>query len=133
MPKISGEKLRAMQLPLPSLPEQRAIAEALGDVDALLGALDRLIAKKRDLKQATMQQLLTGQTRLPGFNGEWEVKRVLELGDVVTGGTPRTDVTIFWGDGYPWITPTDISAHRDMFSSERSITRKRIGFDRKRS
>ena len=50
-------------------------------MDALLGGLDRLIAKKRDLKQAAMQQLLTGQTRLPGFHGEWEVKR---LGDVLT-------------------------------------------------
>ena len=52
--------------------EQRAIAGTLSDVDALLGALDELIAKKRDLKQATMQQLLTGQTRLPGFHGEWD-------------------------------------------------------------
>ena len=59
--------------PVPPLPEQRAIAGALGDVDALIGALDQLIAKKRDLKQAAMQQLLTGQTRLPGFSGEWEV------------------------------------------------------------
>ena len=55
-----------------SEPEQRAIATALTDVDALLSGLDRLIAKKRDLKQATMQQLLTGKTRLPGFEGEWE-------------------------------------------------------------
>ena len=68
-------------MPFLHLPEQRAIAEALSDVDALLGALDRLIAKKRDLKQAAMQQLLTGQTRLPGFHGEWEVKT---LGDVPT-------------------------------------------------
>ena len=59
--------------------EQRAIAGALSDVDGLIGGLDRLIAKKRDLKQAAMQQLLTGQTRLPGFHGEWEVK---QLGDV---------------------------------------------------
>jgi type I restriction enzyme S subunit len=56
----------------PSFPEQTAIAGALGDVDALVRALERLIAKKRDLKQAAMQQLLTGQTRLPGFTGEWE-------------------------------------------------------------
>ena len=49
------------------LHEQRAIAGALSDVDALLAKLDALIAKKRDLKQAAMQQLLTGQTRLPGF------------------------------------------------------------------
>ena len=61
-------------------PEQRAIATALSDVDGLLGGLDRLIAKKRDLKQAAMQQLLTGQTRLPGFHGEWEVKRLGEIG-----------------------------------------------------
>jgi type I restriction enzyme S subunit len=48
-------------------------------VDGLLGGLDQLIAKKRDLKQAAMQQLLTGQTRLPGFHGEWEVKTFGEL------------------------------------------------------
>ena len=65
--------------------EQRAIAVALGDVDALLGGLDQLIAKKRDLKQAAMQQLLTGQTRLPGFHGEWEVKRLGEISTVKTG------------------------------------------------
>ena len=59
---------------VPPKPEQRAIAEALSDVDGLLGGLDRLVAKKRDLKQAAMQQLLTGQTRLPGFQGEWKVK-----------------------------------------------------------
>ena len=73
------------RIPSPTPPEQRAIAEALSDVDALLGALDRLIAKKRDLKQAAMQQLLTGQTRLPGFHGEWEVKTLGELGDVPNG------------------------------------------------
>ena len=73
--------MRNLVVALPPLPEQRAIAEALSDVDELLGGLDRLIAKKRDLKQAAMQQLLTGQTRLPGFHVEWEVKT---LGDVAT-------------------------------------------------
>jgi type I restriction enzyme S subunit len=62
----------------PTEVEQRAIAAALNDIDALLAGLDRLIAKKRDLKLAAMQQLLTGQTRLPGFQGEWEVKRLGE-------------------------------------------------------
>ena len=71
--------LRAYRFPAPPLPEQHAIATALSDVDGLLGGLDRLIAKKRDLKQAAMQQLLTGQTRLPGFHGEWEVNTVAEL------------------------------------------------------
>jgi type I restriction enzyme, S subunit len=63
----------------PPFPEQCAIAEALSDVDALLAKLCRLIAKKCDLKQAAMQQLLTGQTRIPGFHGEWEVKTFGEL------------------------------------------------------
>ena len=75
-PKLMNDVMKRIEVPLPPLPEQRAIAAALGDVDALLGGLDRLIAKKRDLKQAAMQQLLTGQTRLPGFHGEWEVKRL---------------------------------------------------------
>jgi type I restriction enzyme S subunit len=72
-------ELRQYPLPLPPLPEQRAIATALSDVDALLTKLDALISKKRDLKLATMQQLLTGQTRLPGFSGDWAVKRLGEL------------------------------------------------------
>ncbi|MFM8717506.1 MAG: restriction endonuclease subunit S [Spartobacteria bacterium] len=78
---LGGSRFERLRLAWPTEPEQRAIAEALSDVDGLLGGLDRLIAKKRDLKQAAMQQLLTGQTRLPGFHGEWEVKR---LGDMAT-------------------------------------------------
>ena len=73
--------LRAYELPLPPMKEQLDIATALADMDALISGLDQLIAKKRDIKQATMQQLLTGQTRLPGFSGEWEVK---SLGDLET-------------------------------------------------
>ena len=81
VPTLNRNDAHSHPIALPSNPaEQRAIAAALSDVDALLGGLDRLIAKKRDLKQAAMQQLLTGQTRLPGFSGAWEVKR---LGDVV--------------------------------------------------
>ena len=79
VPYLNKQSCNSVVIPLPSLPEQRAIARALGDVDALLGALEQLIAKKRDLKQAAMQQLLTGQKRLPGFNGEWEVKTLGEI------------------------------------------------------
>jgi type I restriction enzyme S subunit len=91
--------------------EQRAIAEALSDVDALISALDRLIAKKRDLKQAAMQQLFTGQKRLPGFSGEWEIKR---LGDCLMS---RPDYGINapavpFSDRLPtYVRITDISEH----------------------
>jgi type I restriction enzyme S subunit len=71
---VSTIDLASIIIPLPSLiKEQRAIATTLSDVDALIAALDKLIAKKRHLKTATMQQLLTGKKRLPGFGeGKWE-------------------------------------------------------------
>ena len=70
--KINMQDIGSIPIPVPkSTKEQRAIATALSDVDSLLDGLDRLIAKKRDIKQAAMQQLLTGKTRLPGFEGEW--------------------------------------------------------------
>jgi type I restriction enzyme S subunit len=74
----NGRILSAVVLPVPPLPEQKAIAEVLGDVDRLINACDKLIAKKRDIKQGAMQELLTGRSRLPGFSGEWEVKNLLE-------------------------------------------------------
>ena len=83
---ISKQALRDVRIPLPSPSEQRAIAEALSDVDGMLAALEALIAKKRAIKQAAMQQLLTGKTRLPGFNGSWETKRLGELIHLVPSG-----------------------------------------------
>ena len=78
--------LRSFQIALPGEErEQRAIATALSDVDALIAGLDKLIAKKRDLKQAAMQQLLTGQTRLPGFSGERVVKSLGDIANIKTG------------------------------------------------
>jgi type I restriction enzyme S subunit len=77
--RANVQQIRNFVVPMPPPPEQRAIAAALTDGDALLDGLDRLIAKKRDLKQAAMQELLTGQTRLPGFTGKWEGKRLVEV------------------------------------------------------
>ncbi len=76
---ISKQALRDVRIPLPPLSEQRAIAEALSDVDGMLAALEALISKKRAVKQAAMQQLLTGKSRLPGFSGAWETKRLGEF------------------------------------------------------
>jgi type I restriction enzyme S subunit len=71
--------LKDLRIPAPPLHEQQAIAAVLRDVDEQLSVLDRIIAKSRDLKQAAMQQLLSGQSRLPGFHDEWEVATVSEL------------------------------------------------------
>jgi len=80
IPKINRVELAEFVVALPCLPEQRAIAAALSDVDALLVSLDALIAKKRDLKQAALQQLLTGKQRLPGFGGEKPAYKETEVG-----------------------------------------------------
>lgn len=80
-PQISLPQVRHTMIPMPSLSEQRAIAEALSDIDALIRSLDELIAKKRNIKQAAMQQLLTGKRRLPGFSGEWKNVRIGDVAD----------------------------------------------------
>ncbi len=108
---IGQQNLSLVVAPIPPVPEQRAIAEALSDVDALLGALERLIAKKRDLKQAAMQQLLTGQTRLPGFHGEWEVKRLGEVGGFAKGSGIKKDEVV--ADGLPCIRYGEIYTHHN--------------------
>jgi restriction endonuclease S subunit len=92
-PKLMNDVMKQVEIPLPhSIAEQRAIAAALTDVDRLVDGLDSLIAKKRGLKQAAMLQLLTGQVRLPGFNGEWQVRQLAEVvvirkGQLITRAT----------------------------------------------
>lgn len=81
IPTMSQEKLYSQLIACPmDIAEQRAIAEALSDVDGLIAALDKKIAKKRLLKQGAMQQLLTGKKRLPGFTDVWVEKTLGEIG-----------------------------------------------------
>ena len=101
MASLNTQILKAVCVVLPATPEQRAIAEALSDVDGLLVALEALIAKKRAIKQAAMQQLLTGKTRLPGFCGGWETKRLGDIGPFSKGrGIKREDVSF---EGLPCV------------------------------
>jgi len=88
--KINLGPISDILLTLPCAAEQHAIATALTDVDALLDGLDRLIFKKRDLKQAAMQQLLTGRMRLPGFTEEWEERTLSDFGATYGGLTGKT-------------------------------------------
>lgn len=119
---LPREKLVTVPLPRPPATEQRAITAALSDVDALLAKIDQLIAKKRDLKQAAMQQLLTGRTRLPGFSDPWREQAIGELAEIVSGATPRTGVREYWDGGIPWCTPTDITASTAKFLKETDRT-----------
>jgi type I restriction enzyme S subunit len=103
---------------LPGIDEQKRIASALSDVDALISSLDKLIAKKRDIKQAAMQQLLTGRRRLPGFKCTMERVRLGNIAQIVGGGTPRTGVAEYWDGEIRWCTPSDITACRGKYLAE---------------
>ncbi len=118
---------RELFISIPSLPEQKAIAEALSDTDAFITALDAVIEKKRLLKQGTMQQLLTGKTRLEGFTEKWVTKTLGDLANVVGGGTPSTFNSEYWNGHINWFTPTEIGKNKYSFESVRKITKK--GFD----
>jgi len=115
--------LKGYRLSLPPFPEQRSIAIVLSDMDALLGTLDQLIAKKRDLKQATMQQLLTGKKRLPGFDSEWEVKKLGDVAEMGSGGTPATSITDYYDGDIPWVSISDMTkGGKFILSTDRNLT-----------
>ncbi len=111
LPAIGSGDLKSISFAMPtSSEEQRAIAAALSDADGVVAGLERLIAKKRLIKQGAMQDLLTARRRLPGFTDAWEAKR---LGDLLTsvtgGGTPSRTRTEFWDGQIPWMTVKDFA------------------------
>jgi type I restriction enzyme, S subunit len=103
VPHINLGILRHVPISCPSLLEQEAIAQALSDADALIESLEQLIAKKRQVKQGAMQELLTGKKRLEGFSGEWEVKKLGEVCEIVMGQSPSSSAYNISGIGLPLI------------------------------
>jgi type I restriction enzyme, S subunit len=113
---LPREKFLEVPMPVPPPPEQCAIATVLSDVDGLLSGLDRLIAKKRDLKQAAVQQLLAGQIRLPGFHGEWELKRLGDVAHIKTGSRNNEDKV---EDGqYPFFVRSEVVERINSYSHD---------------
>jgi type I restriction enzyme S subunit len=115
--QITNKSLNSFKVPLPPTDEERTeIANALSDVDALLAILDQVIAKKRNLKQAVMQQLLTGKIRLPGFSGEWVVKRLGEIAQIKTGSRNNEDKV---EDGqYPFFVRSEFVERINSYSHD---------------
>jgi type I restriction enzyme S subunit len=113
VPHINLGILRAIPVPQPPLREQRAIATALGDADALIESLEQLLVKKRQIKQGAMQELLTGKKRLPGFAGEWEIKRLGTLAKIQRGASPRPIENPIWFDdnsAVGWVRISDVTS-----------------------
>ncbi|MGL6350598.1 MAG: restriction endonuclease subunit S, partial [Aeromonas sp.] len=122
--EITLASLKEIKIPVPRYKEeQKVIADALSDIDELIAGLEQLIAKKQAIKTATMQQLLTGRTRLPQFalrpDGttkgyktselgqipeDWEIKQIIQFTDCTAGGTPSTSIASYWGGEHPWMS-----------------------------
>ncbi|MBF8766307.1 restriction endonuclease subunit S [Pseudomonas putida] len=96
---INTDDVVNLLVPVPPVAEQHAIAIALSEMDTLISSLDQLIAKKRDIKLASMQQLLTGQKRLPGFSGKWKVKRLGDVASFLKGkGLAKSELVPYGAD-----------------------------------
>lgn len=124
---IDLSNLREFELSIPtSRREQSAIAAALSDADSLITSLQKLIAKKKAIKQGAMQELLTGKRRLPGFDEKWNSKQLDDICEVINGGTPSTSVADYWGGNILWCTPTDITGceSKYIWKTAATITRK---------
>ena len=136
--RVSPEKFWKLSIPLPSLPEQQKIAECLSSLDALISAEGRKLAALRDHKRGLMQQLFPqpGETqprlRFPEFRdkGGWEEKAISELGEVITGSTPSTTRSEYYGGDRQFVSPADISELR--FVRETKTTLTELGFQQTR-
>ena len=93
---------------VPANPEQKNIAEALSDMDELISSLEKLIEKKKAIKQGAMQELLTGKRRLPGFSMPWIHVNISDLAEIYSGGTPDTSNSDYWGGNIPWMNSGEL-------------------------
>ena len=107
---VSKSAIKDTYIVVPSKSEQTRIATALSNVDALISELDKLIEKKRAIKQGAMQQLLTGKKRLKGFSEPWVEKKLGEDATILRGGSPRPigDYITDSQDGLNWIKIGDV-------------------------
>lgn len=106
-----------LPISLPSLSEQKRIALALSNIDALISELGKLIEKKRAIKQGAMQQLFTGKQRLRGFSEPWVEKKLGEICEFQNGYTPSKAVNSFWENGtIPWFRMEDIRTNGRILS-----------------
>lgn len=159
VPSLNASTIESVFNSFPKLEEQTAIANALSDVDALLSELEKLIAKKQAIKTATMQQLLTGKTRLPPFAykesviyadgdkqgqikgtkpselGEipedWEVVTIESLCDLATGSTPSTNNVDNYGTEYLFTSPADLKGQKYIENTVKKLSHAGWSISRK--
>ena len=128
VPGVNRNDLHTIKVPVPPKSEQQKIARILSTWDKAIATTEKLIENSKAQKKALMQQLLTGKVRLPGFLGQWRKTTIKQMGTVVSGGTPDTQMPGYWNGNILWTTPTDITAlsTRYISNTARKITRKGV-------
>lgn len=131
---LNKQLLLNLLVPFPALSEQNKIADALFSTDSLIISLDKAIAKKRQIKEGLMQQLLTGEAVIPEYSGEWQKKRVGDIGFTYSGLTGKTKNDFGHGEAQ-YITflnvlnnpvlKTDVFEKVDVRSDERQNAAKK--------
>lgn len=124
-PNITSQDIREFKIAYPSRDEQEQISESLSCIDSLIRSLDQLIAKKRDIQQAAIQQLLTGQTRLSGFSGDWISTTLGEATTFLSGGTPSRSNDAYWDGDIPWISATSLRCS-EIWRSDSNVTEEAV-------
>lgn len=124
---VGMQILKQLSILIPPIQEQQGIAEVLSDMDDLKNLIDKLIEKKKKIKEGTMELLLTGKKRLEGFSEEWEVKKLGEVTEVQTGSTPSTRDSSNYGNEYLFVSPVDLGKRKYITNTEKKLSSK--GFD----
>jgi len=128
--ELSKTMLEKFKVPLPPFFEQQGVIEVLSCVDLAVQRIDEAIAQAQRLKKGLMQQLLTEgighkefrETPIGKMAKDWEILRIKELGEVVTGTTPSTSVKQYWNGECPFVTPTDFTEDKYVYRTERTVT-----------
>jgi type I restriction enzyme S subunit len=123
---IGLDYFRRMEVPLPDLNEQKEIAETLTDIDNLITTLVRQMNKRQAIKQGTMQQLLTGRTRLPGFSDDWKPVRLRDAG-VTYGGLVGKNKSDFGTGSGSFVTFMEVMAGARLLGLRLERVRVRSG------
>lgn len=113
----NGRVLSSIEIPLPQKEEQIAIAETLASFEEYISDLSELIEKKKAIRDGAIEDLISGRTRLAGFNKAWIDTTINAIArDVITGGTPSTSHPEYWGGEIPWLASTEI--HQKLIKRE---------------
>ncbi|HBY5249084.1 TPA: restriction endonuclease subunit S, partial [Klebsiella pneumoniae] len=123
--RINLSDIRALNIKTPAICEQDKISQILTAWDKAISVTESLLANSQQQKKALMQQLLTGNKRLLDengvrFSGEWKITKLIQMGKVVSGGTPDTNMAMYWEGDILWLTPTDVTALTGRFVSNTS-------------